>query len=63
MFYFDDANYYHRNTGWYVYTIIKGVCILTAGVMCIRYRRSVKKTMFAALLLYAIADFKGDRMY
>lgn len=63
MFYFDDANYYHRNTGWYVYTIINGVCILTAGVMCIRYRRSVKKTMFAALLLYAIADFKGERMY
>ena len=54
MYYFDDANYYHRNTGWYVYTIINGVCILTAGVMCIRYRRSVKKTMFAALLLYVI---------
>ena len=54
MYYFDDANYYHRNTGWYVYTIINAVCILTAGGMCIRYRRSVKKTMFAALLLYVI---------
>ena len=53
MYFFDDANYYHRNTGWYVYTILNGVCILTAGTMCIRYRRSVKKTMFAALLLYA----------
>lgn len=53
MYYFDDANYYHRNTGWYVYTILNVVCILTAGVMCIYYRRSVKKTMFAALLLYA----------
>ncbi|MGN0337135.1 MAG: diguanylate cyclase domain-containing protein [Lachnospiraceae bacterium] len=53
MYFFDDANYYHRNTGWYVYTILNGVCILTAGAMCIRYRRSVKKTMFAALLLYA----------
>ncbi|MCI7131242.1 MAG: diguanylate cyclase [Lachnospiraceae bacterium] len=53
MYYFDDANYYHRNTGWYVYTILNSACILTAGAMCIRYRRSVKKTMFAALLLYA----------
>ena len=52
MYYFDDANYYHRNTGWYVYTIFNVACILTAGAMCIRYRRSVKKTMFAALLLF-----------
>lgn len=52
MYYFDDANYYHRNTGWYVYTILNVACILTAGVMCIRYRRSMKKTMFAALLLF-----------
>ncbi|MDD7176886.1 MAG: diguanylate cyclase [Lachnospiraceae bacterium] len=53
MYYFDDANYYHRNTGWYVYTVINMVCIMTASVMCIHYRRSVKKTMFAALLVYA----------
>ena len=52
MYYFDDANYYHRNTGWYVYTIFNVACILAAGAMCIRYRRSVKKTMFAALLLF-----------
>lgn len=52
MYYFDDANYYHRNTGWYVYTILNGVCILTAGAMCIHYRRSMKKTMFSALLLF-----------
>ena len=36
-----------------MYTILSVVCILTAGAMCIHYRRSVKKTMFAALLLYA----------
>lgn len=53
MYYFDDANYYHRNTGWYVYTILNMVCVLTAGAMSIHYRRSVKKTMLAALLLYA----------
>ena len=53
MYYFDDANYYHRNTGWYVYTVLNMVCILTGSAMSIRYRRSIKKTMLAALLLYA----------
>ena len=53
MYYFDDANYYHRNTGWYVYTVLNMVCILIGSAMSIRYRRSIKKTMLAALLLYA----------
>ena len=52
MYYFDDANYYHRNTGWYVYTILNMVCVLTAVAMSIHYRRSVKKTILASLLLY-----------
>ena len=52
MYYFDDSNYYHRNSGWYVYTLLNMVCILTGSAMCIHYRRSVKKTMLAALLLY-----------
>ena len=52
MYYFDESNYYHRNSGWYVYTLLNMVCILTGGAMCIHYRRSVKKTMLAALLLY-----------
>lgn len=52
MYYFDDANYYHRNIGWYVYTVLNLVCILTGSAMCIHYRKSVKKIMFAALLLY-----------
>ncbi|MGN0352810.1 MAG: diguanylate cyclase domain-containing protein [Roseburia sp.] len=52
MYYFDEANYYHRNTGWYVYTVLDLICILTSTVMCIRYRKAVKKTMLAALLLY-----------
>lgn len=55
MYYFDEANYYHRNTGWYVYTVLDLICILTSSVMCIHYRKAVKKTMLAALLLYAFA--------
>ncbi len=55
MYYFDESNYYHRNTGWYIYTVLNLVCILTNGVMCIRYRKSVKKFLLAALLLYIFA--------
>lgn len=53
MYYFDESNYYHRNTGWYVYTVLNIICILISSAMCIHYRKSVKKTMLAALLLYA----------
>ncbi|MGN0424405.1 MAG: diguanylate cyclase domain-containing protein [Acetatifactor sp.] len=52
MYCFDDANYYHRGIGWYVYTFLNLISILTAGGMCIRYRKSVRKPMFAALLLF-----------
>ena len=55
MYYFDEANYYHRNTGWYVYTILNLICILACSAMCIQYRKSLRKAMFAALLLYAFA--------
>ena len=55
MYYFDEVNYYHRNTGWYVYTILNLICILTCSAMCIQYRKSLRKTMLAALLLYAFA--------
>ena len=52
MYYFDKSNYYHRNTGWYVYTIINLVCILACSAMCMRYRRAVRKSTLLATLLY-----------
>ena len=55
MYYFDESNYYHRNTGWYVYTVLNLICILTSSAMSIRYRKAVRKTMLAALLFYAFA--------
>lgn len=53
MYYFDASNYYHRNTGWYIYTALDLVCVLTTGAMSICYRKSVRKPMFAALLFYS----------
>lgn len=55
MYYFDKDNYYHRNTMWYVYTALNLICILTSSIMCIRYRKSVRKTMLASLLIYSLA--------
>lgn len=55
MYYFDERNYYHRNIGWYIYTGIVVICILTSSVMSICYRRKIRKIMLAALLLYAFA--------
>lgn len=55
MYYFDEANYYHRNTGWYIYTVLNLICILTSSAMSIRYRKAVRKTMLAAQLFYAFA--------
>ncbi|MGN0427907.1 MAG: diguanylate cyclase domain-containing protein [Agathobacter sp.] len=55
MYYFDEENFYHRNVGWYVYTVLNLICILTSSVMCIRHRRNLRKIMLAALLFYAFA--------
>lgn len=54
MYYFDEINYYHRNTGWYIYTVFNLICILTGSAMCIRYRKAIRKTTFAALLIYVL---------
>lgn len=52
MYYFDDTNQYHRNTGWYIYAAINLICILVCSIMCIRYRKAIKKTTFVSLLVY-----------
>ena len=35
MYYFDEANYYHRNNSWYVYTLISLVVIFIGAGMAI----------------------------
>ena len=52
MYYFDDANYYHRNTLWYIYTILNLVSILMAGVMGIKYRKNIRKITLCTILSY-----------
>lgn len=43
MYYFDEANYYHRNNSWYVYTLISLVVIFIGAGMAIKYRKYLKK--------------------
>ena len=52
MYYFDDENYYHRNTLWYIYTILNLVSILMAGVMGIKYRKNIRKITLCTILFY-----------
>ena len=53
MFSFDEANIYHRNSAWYIYTAFTLVCIIACSAMCIKYRKAISKTMFIVLLFYS----------
>lgn len=53
MFSFDEANIYHRNSAWYIYTAFTLVCIIACSAMCIKYRKAISKTMFAVLMFYS----------
>lgn len=52
MYYFDESNYYHRNTLWYIYTALNLVSILMAGIMGIRYRKNINKNTLYSILFY-----------
>lgn len=54
MYYFDEANYYHRNPVWYVYTLISLVIIFTGTGFAIRYRKYLEKRSFIAITLFSL---------
>ncbi len=53
MYYFDEANYYHRNNFWYVYTLISLVVIFIGSGMAIKYRKYLKKRSFISMMLFS----------
>lgn len=53
MYYFDEANYYHRNNSWYVYTLILLVVIFIGAGMAIKYRKYLKKRSFISMMLFS----------
>ena len=54
MYYFDADNYYHRNTGWYIFTTLCALAILISLVTLIRNRRRIEPRVVAVILLYLI---------
>ena len=53
MYYFDEANYYHRNNSCYVYTLILLVVIFIGAGMAIKYRKYLKKRSFISMMLFS----------
>ena len=53
MYYFDEANYYHRNNSWYVYTLISLVVIFIGAGMAIKYRKNLEKRSFISMMLFS----------
>lgn len=53
MYYFDEANYYHRNNSWYVYTLISLVVIFIGAGMALKYRKYLEKRSFISMMLFS----------
>lgn len=54
MYYFDEQNYYHRSAGWYLYTLLSLVCLVTACILVWRYRKSFSRATMFSLLLFEV---------
>lgn len=54
MYYFDEMNYYHRNTGWYVYTLLSLALPVVTLILVTKNRKSLSKTTFVSLVLYVL---------
>lgn len=55
MYYFDDLNYYHRNTLWYVYSATSLICIIAGGFMAIQNAKKIHKLTLISILLFAFS--------
>ena len=53
MYYFDEANYYHRNNMWYVYTVISLVIIFSGASMAIKHRHNLEMRSFISVMLFS----------
>lgn len=50
MYDFDEANRYHRNWGWYLYTALSLVCLITSCVLILRHRKFLDRfTLFSLM--------------
>lgn len=54
MYYFDAENRYHRNWGWYVYTALSAVSLVTACILVLHYRKCLSVPRLISLLLFEL---------
>lgn len=54
MYTFDASNYYHREWGWYVYTGLSLVCLLTSCALVFRFYRVLDRFTRISLLLFEL---------
>ena len=46
MYYFDENNYYHRNSVWYLYAAVLVIALCTLFALTIRVRKAFRKVSF-----------------
>lgn len=53
MYYFDEANYYHRNNFWYVYTILSLMIIFSGACIAVKNRKCLEIRSFISVMLFS----------
>lgn len=53
MYYFDEANYYHRNSMWYVYTVLSLIVIFSGAGVAVRHRKDFEVRSFISMMLFS----------
>lgn len=54
MYTFDEANQYHRGWGWYVYTGLLLICLVTVCALILRYRKFLDRMTLLCLMLFEL---------
>lgn len=59
-YYFDESNYYHRNTGWFIYTFIIIIVAFALVIKVLSHRKKINRALLAGLLVYILVPlFSG----
>ncbi len=53
MYYFDKANYYHRRSMWYVYTVVSISAMLVGAIMAMLRRKQLETRSFISVMLFS----------
>jgi len=53
-YYFDENNYYHRNVGWFVYTAIVLLIMVTLVIYVMSYRKMINRALLIGILAYTL---------